>query len=62
MSYRRIQVNKDSDNSKEKYQKCIGCKDTYNCQNLIGDMCIRCHYPYKSLAEFIRANPPKSEC
>lgn len=53
MSYRNIKRSEYINS----YKKCFICKMTYAVERLIGDVCIRCHYPYLSLAEFIRANP-----
>lgn len=57
MTYRRIMVSKYHDDLRERYKKCDECKKIFNAQEIHGLMCTKCHSPYISLAEFIRANP-----
>lgn len=56
MTYRNF---KNAD-EKNLYKRCIICRNMYNLVYLFNDCCKKCHYPYISLAEFIKNNPPKN--
>lgn len=57
MTYRRIKVCDYHDDIRERYKRCHICNRTFNTQVLYGDICIKCHYPYIPLAQFLKANP-----
>lgn len=57
MTYRRIHVSDYHDDIRERYKRCDICKKTFNAQQLYGNVCNKCHFPYISLSDFIRANP-----
>lgn len=57
MTYRRIYICPYHDDIRERYKKCESCHKTFNSQVLYNNICNKCHYPYISLSQFIRANP-----